>query len=90
MKYSNEKLELIKKALNEKNVGKICLECGCDDLITNELEFQLVSINRNKEKPTIENLLTYKFVAAVICPNCGSTKLFDLKTLIGQEEALKL
>jgi len=90
MKFTTEKLELIRKALSEKNVATRCSECDGEVLNLNDLECQLVSFNRDKTNPTLDNLLTYRLVASVICSNCGAIKLFDLVTLIGQDETLKL
>jgi len=87
MKFTTEKLELIRKALSEKNVATRCSECDGEVL---NLKCQLVSFNRDKTNPTLDNLLTYRLVASVICSNCGAIKLFDLVTLIGQDETLKL
>ena len=90
MKITSEKLELIRKAITEKGVATKCFECGSESLNLNDLEHQLVSRNRDKTNPTLDNLLTYRLVSSVICNNCGSIKLFDLVTLIGKDEAVKL
>lgn len=92
MKFSQEKKEKILKALDAHKIKQICPECQGAILPMNleNSEQLLISFDRNGYSISIsEGDIDFSPMAVITCPHCGYSKMFNLITLLGEEEALK-
>lgn len=70
------------KLLTTLKVGPSCPNCeftGQMNLQTNE--YQLTSTDYFSESDITEDEITFMPLAAVVCPNCGYLRLFNLEAL---------
>ncbi len=85
MDISEDNYLRLLQALALKGYNNTCKECNHKPMIIFKQELQLVSYERVGSSLN-SSKINWQPVLSVICPNCGSIKLFSIKVLLPDYE----